>query len=155
MVVDGKLKSWATAETQEVPYLFLENVRDSRSIKQWIASQEVTAEDLVEVLYQILSALAAAGEKFEYTHHDLHLENVLIRKFLELITYCTFSVPGGGCLYRGQYLAQIIDFGYSRIAQKASDRKPPRLWHKDSSSSLIDKFYPMADVYRLVGFLGE
>jgi hypothetical protein len=68
-----------------------------------------------QILIQVICSLELAQDLLFFTHYDLHLDNILIKHLnneIELIYPCKFfSIK----LKNINYIAQIIDFGFSTI----------------------------------------
>lgn len=124
----------------QVYYVLYENITDSMSFAEFI-SKGCSYSDYLNVLCQIILALNLADEKLDFTHYDLHPENVLVK---ELPYEIYIPYPGG--YLRTRHLAMIIDLGRSHI----------RVNGKSYGFSLIqggifpDRPYYMYDIFKIV-----
>lgn len=81
------------------------------TLRETLANSQISFEEWLEIYCQILIALDLAQRECEFTHFDLHGDNVIIKK-----TISNYSVPIGPHAYRIANTAHapvIIDFGYS------------------------------------------
>lgn len=108
----------------------------------WILDEEVELDDLDAVFSQIFNALSVANTLYEYSHRDLHCQNILVRNFLgETRNYFALPVYDNKIQIKGHILTKqipyIIDYG-------------------ESSASIGEKFFGMGenlaiqDVYRIL-----
>ena len=70
--------------------------------------------DTLTILTQIFLALEYAAQKFQFVHHDLHADNILVRQFPRP-TQFTYPYRGSTLTITTRYLPVIIDFGYASI----------------------------------------
>jgi hypothetical protein len=103
--------------------LLIENIENSRKLYRYIKNEDVNPEIVMSLVKQTLLATVIANEKINFTHYDLHSNNVLIKKcnpntvFLYILDDDrTYLVPTYG------YYPVIIDFGFSY--NKNCDAKP-------------------------------
>lgn len=62
-------------------YIIIENVINSVELHHFISNEIIPLEDIIKCYLQIFNALHTAYEMFNYTHCDLHIGNILVRKF--------------------------------------------------------------------------
>lgn len=117
-------------------HLLLENISDSDTLDVMIG-RGCTVEEFISVLIQLIAALQAAYEEFEYTNYALVSSKVLIRRLSE---ETVIEYEGVGYL-RTRFIATIID--QSRAFMKYKNTS-----YGDSTTSNIS--FPMADVFSLV-----
>lgn len=126
----------------QVVYVLYENVTDAVTLRQFILDG-CSFEDYLNVLVQVIMAEQVAYTEIDYTHYDLHDENVLIKKLPEEIY---IQYPGG--YLRTRYLAMIIDEGRAHIQYE----------QRNYGYALVqggiypDRSYPMYDIYKLLMF---
>lgn len=109
---DLKVKEWCGPGKGESSYLITENIRNSRTLNEWVLDSNVGRSDLVIVLYQIFNALLLAEKLYGYVHKDLHTVNVLVRDFGQLLAipiYDDEMKVKGHVVTR--YVPYIIDYG--------------------------------------------
>lgn len=87
---------------------YLEN---SRTLKDSISDQDFVRNELTNVLYQIYTPLSYMHQ--EFTHYDLHFENVLVLKpYADMyFEYNYHYSPTNIVTFNSQYIAKIIDYG--------------------------------------------
>jgi len=95
-------------------YLIIENIQNSISLYE--ALKSLNNEQLLSVYLQVIYSLKLANQEFDYTHYDLHGDNVLIRK---LPNHEKFYIPYGDIetgkivYIKCEFIATIIDYGAS------------------------------------------
>jgi hypothetical protein len=97
---------------------------------------------------QILYALEIAQHHIDFTHYDLHTENILIKK-ADKATQIVYHRPDGTKRYvTSENVAVIIDFGYAHV--KVDDENYGILRH--TPYGVNNNLHAMFDVYKLIGF---
>ena len=91
--------------------LSIENIKNSKNLSDMLENQNFVENDLLNVLYQIYMPLSVMAKNF--THYDLHAENVMIEKEAEncCIEYEYVYKDGSSVKFKSQYKAKIIDYG--------------------------------------------
>lgn len=148
--VKSQAVTWCTGSARPVTYMVMEKISGESYIS---FAQRCTAREFVEVYLQVLNALSVAYQSCEFTHHDLHANNVLVSE--RSGRYLAIPYFGGGD-YRSQskylmtrHLATIIDYGRCRFTYNGlSFGKRGGGW--DNTSSGADDVFPLADAYRLL-----
>jgi hypothetical protein len=69
---------------------------------------------LCEIMLQILLALQLAWEKFEYTHYDLHDENIMIQELTDFISI-KYELKSQTYYLKTKYVVSFIDYGMSHV----------------------------------------
>jgi len=99
-----------------VNYVLYENVAPATSISEYVKT--CTSSQFLDVFMQALYALRLANKLIDYTHYDLHAENLLIRN-PKLDKGKIFQIPyetENGIEYlRTSVISTFIDYGYSHI----------------------------------------
>ena len=110
---NGKLCTGKPKST-DPPYLVLENIQ-GESVHSLIKARKLPFRDWLVLYIQLLASLEYAQQKYEFTHYDLHTDNVMVRKLKKPITY---SILNGMSTYTFENISDvptIIDFGLSSI----------------------------------------
>lgn len=116
-VSDLEVGAWCNASSNPVGYIVLERIQPSISFHDYVRT--ATFEQFLEKFLQILYALRAAGDRYDFTHNDLHGNNVLIRK-LKDIEYIPYETEKDRREYiRADGISTIIDFGRSRLISES------------------------------------
>jgi hypothetical protein len=96
--------------------LLMENIGGSRKLYRYLKNDAVSPDIVMSLIKQTLLATVMASECVQFTHYDLHSNNILVRKcpvnsvFLYVLDENrTYLVPTYG------YYPTIIDFGFSYI----------------------------------------
>lgn len=114
--------------TNNVTYTLIENLANTKtgktlSLKDLIESGgRKTIEEFMSLLAQIVAALGVAWETCEFTHYDLHVENVLVRETnhgpsgnSEVVIEYDLRDEGKTFKIRCGSIATIIDYGMSHV----------------------------------------
>lgn len=130
----------------DVNYLIYENVADSVTLREFIESGK-SFNEFLNVFTQVVLALDLAYENLDFTHYDLHTENVLVRELPEEI-YIPYKIDNQTKYLRTKYVATIIDFGRSHI--KYNNKHYGYAFPE--YGIYPDRSYPMYDIYKLLMF---
>lgn len=155
-IVDAKYSkvfSWCLNNNNAVNYVVYENIQGSKhrsiSLKEYIKT--CTGTDFLNVYMQVLYALRKAVEICDFTHYDLHTDNILLRvignhEFFQI----EYDTERGQKEYIvAQVVATIIDYGYSHIKHKGSHYGRVGLL---SYSVLHNSSWVLHDAYKLMMF---
>lgn len=112
-----------------------------------LSDTQLTTSQFEIVFIILLSALYQASQ-IEFTHHDLHNENVFIRK-LDTPMLVPVSIPGVDIEYvLTEYFPFILDYGLARV----NTRYGPILPDGYQNFGIRDEYVPMYDIYKLLFF---
>lgn len=150
--------TWCSSSNPPVSYLITENIRDAEAIGDFVINPKTTALDFIAVFLQVLNALNLAYKTYGYTHYDLHYGNIMVRTYSKIM-----AIPYYGTSFKGDVMTlegfiatknipYIIDYGYSRITVGGYGFGKMGL---ESFGINGDQAFPMYDVYKILGFLGE
>ena len=93
--------------------LIMQYIEDSKKFVKYIKDEDVPTLHLLSIIKQSLLATIIANQKVDFTHYDLHSDNILVKKcnmdsvFLYIFNDQYYMVPTYG-IY-----PIIIDFGFS------------------------------------------
>jgi len=132
--------------SNQTNYLMFENVVDSVSFKDFIRNG-CTLEQYLNILTQLMFSLDVAYRIVDFTHYDLHTDNVLIRELPNEI-YIPYPMNDTGhVIYvKTKYVATIIDMGRSHIKYKGKHFGYEQL----ISGTYPDKSYPAWDISKIL-----
>lgn len=128
------LKTWCESNKNEQdPQLVIENIRNSELYADWMVDRSVN--DVISVIAQIFNAILHAFVNYGFSHNDLHLMNVMIRKspvspFLEIPLESDLGTM------EVQMVPIIIDMGHATFKFKDQFASIPRQNDEDFSSSM-------------------
>src|SRR5699024_1716601 len=71
-------------------------------------------EVILNILTQLILALGVAYEKYEFTHYDLHSNNIIVRELDEEVEI-KYTIEGKDYFVVTKYIPTIIDYGRSFI----------------------------------------
>lgn len=142
---------WCRDYELSVVYTIYENIYPSMTLKEYIAQPDRTPDDVVKVYLQILLALKIARDTIQFTHYDLHDENVLIRKTNLNRFYIKYPYNSDTTYYiETDNIPTIIDYGYSHIVY---DNKHYGKYGLLKYSILHDSTFDAYDHYKLLMFM--
>ena len=108
--LNGKeVLTWCTPN-QQPNYLILENIKNATSFSKFV--ETCTKDEYFEVYLQVLNALNAANTEYDFTHYDLHDENVMVRRLKNKIAIKLYNSEK---YIITNLVAFIIDYGQSFV----------------------------------------
>ena len=109
----------------EKEVLLCEYIENSSKFYNYIKTKDIKEEMLYSIVKQVLMGINIAQQKKQFTHYDLHSNNVMIKKCNKDLVFIfrydddnQFAVPTLG------YYPIIIDYGFAYI----SDMQDKPLW---------------------------
>ena len=115
--ITKQVTSWCLDNENAVNYVLYENVAPAISMKEYI--EVCSPADFLNIYMQVIYSLKLGLKLFDFTHYDLHTENILVR---------TYKIHGQDRLFQIQYetengmeyitadkIATFIDYGYNHI----------------------------------------
>lgn len=142
----NKTIAYLDQENKKTYHILLESINNSISLKKYI--DICTDDDFVDIFMQIVYALEIAQHQINFTHYDLHSDNILVKK-LDKNSQIVYHRPNGQKRYvTSNYLAVIIDFGYSHV--KINDQDYGITINK--VQGVDNTFHPLKDIYKLLGY---
>lgn len=143
----------------EKEFLVIEDLGEVEGFGDYILKASV--EEFINLFLQVLLTLKIMNDSVEFTHYDLHTDNVLVRKLPpdakgKLIRY---NLGYGECIdLPVDNIATLIDFGFSHAKINVGDttRKVDVgiIGYGKYGVKWNDKF-PLHDVYKLLLFSSE
>lgn len=128
-------------------HLIIENVAEAYNMKELVG--EIDAPDFVEIYLQIVNALNVAYNMNNFTHYDLHAENVLIQKLVEPISIPIYFKDKTKYLITN-YLVKIIDYGLAYASIQGYD-----IGSYDAVGIVpAESAYQIYDAYKYLFFTG-
>ena len=141
----GKQVSDPFKITEDIKYLIkedvvlIENIEKSTKLYNYIYSDKISENIIISIIKQVLLAVSIAQSKKQFTHYDLHSNNIMMKKcnkdvvFLYVIDEQNqFCVPTFG------HYPVIIDFGFSYIKDMEDGPLWPSMGHtKEGFTSSI------------------
>lgn len=106
--------TWCLHNTNSVNYVIYENIAPSMPVSEYL--KMCNGQDFLNVFMQILYSLRLGLRLIDYTHYDLHYENVLIRDPRMGGTFqIKYETERGVEYIRTQIISTLIDYGHSHI----------------------------------------
>lgn len=128
-------------------YVIYENITPHISVKEYLRG--ITPGNYLSLMMQIILTTCYGWEKFDWTHYDLHLSNVLMRenKIEGHRKMCIrYDVNNKTYFVRSTHIATIIDFGRAHV--KYNDEHFGYLLLK--GEILPNESFPMFDIYKFL-----
>lgn len=159
---DNKIIEIGLKGAQNVSYAIYENVRNASSFKD-ISNEK----DFISLYLQILYALKIAHEDCDFTHYDLHYNNVLVTPFSDKDFYIPFILNDETIYLKSTgKIAMMIDYGQAIISVPENDSENvhnlkhvgllnlgPNKKHFISVNMYPYKSNHMNDPYKLICFM--
>lgn len=139
-----KVLSWCDAN-DPVTYVVYERV-PGVSLKDFI--QKATPEQFLDVYLQVLESEHMASKFCQFTHYDLHYENVIIRPLDQEATIA-YEIDGNVFYHRTKNVATFIDYGFSHAVYNGEHYGR---YDFQGYSVLPDRAYTMFDAFKLLCF---
>lgn len=147
---NNEVVSWCTGKDKEsVTYTIYENIAPAIDWKEYV--EKCSGEEFVSGYLQVLYALAEAVKQIDFTHYDLHWNNVLMREYPSESGYfqIKYNTENGEEYLVTDRVATIIDYGNSHIAYKGKHYGKYGLL---DLSVYPDRSHPFHDAYKLLMF---
>lgn len=165
----GKLISLCGVGKEKTQYIVYETISPAvdfhESVSNEAGEDRLTVETFFNYFLQVTLATYMAWKAFDWTHYDLHSENVMLRRVPHHSKFVMkYDVKRGSkeqTIYvTADRVATIIDFGYSHIKTKGKCGKPKtERTNCDYGYSIPtygvypDRSFPLFDMYKLLMFL--
>ncbi len=159
-----KVTTWCNKDKTPVTYCMYETIENIGSMKDMCAN--CTAEEFLQNYLAVMLATLVASQMFNYTHYDLHAENVMLRKVSDQTFWVPYTHRGRGVWVKANgVVPTIIDYGMTYVEVVVDGTKTsagfastgdPRTGPDSSSYSLrsngvySNKANPMHDAYKLL-----
>jgi serine/threonine protein kinase len=125
-------------EREENPYMNLILEKADITLKKYLSNQnyQISCDEYKNILFQILYALSFSQDKCQFMHHDLHLDNIMLKYLPKENQKTKFKFEETNFFIKTNYLIKITDFGLSRITNTLSNEvifHPKKGYFFDSS----------------------
>lgn len=142
------VKSWCNNQHLPVNYVVYENITNSITLDQYVRT--CSPKEFLDKFLQICLALHEANVECQFTHYDLHSQNVLVRN-LNKKKSLRYKIGTKDLFINTDGLSTIIDYGQSHI--KVKNRHIGE-WFLGSTGTRPAAF-PIFDTYKLLLFSME
>lgn len=139
----------ATGKSEDyVNYVIYEKI-PGKSMADFM--EKCTFEEFFSWYVQIVLACHLGAENVNFTHYDLHNENVMLRGWQDLKEFAVpFKMQDGSTWYvRSNKVAMMIDFGMTHIQYEGQDFGK---FGMEEWGIFHDQCRPYYDMYKLLGF---
>jgi len=134
-----------TKYTIEKEVLLTEYLAKSYKLYNYIVSDRISEDVLYSAVKQTLLAVAIAQRKVQFTHYDLHSNNIMMRRCSkDLVFLYVLDDDNQFCVPTHGHYPVIIDFGFSYSAGLENGHLWPTLNHTEVGF-ISDRFDPIAD----------
>jgi hypothetical protein len=125
--------------------LIMKYINDSKKFYDFIKDKDIHEDVLYSIIKQVLLAINIAQKTKEFTHYDLHSDNIMIKKCNEndSILY-VIDEDNKFLVHTHGYYPVIIDFGFSYIQDMENKPMWTTLAHTDIGFCSTN-FDPVAD----------
>lgn len=109
-----KVVTWCLNSDNAVNYVLYENITPSISMGKYL--EKCTGKDFLNMYLQVIYALRLANSIVDFTHYDLHQDNVLIRDIPKMKNFqIVYETERGIEFLTTKHVATFIDYGMSHI----------------------------------------
>lgn len=116
----------------EKEILLCEYIEKSSKFYNYIKSDKINENVLYSIVKQVLMAITIAQKEKQFTHYDLHSNNVMIKKCnKDLVFLYKLDEDNQFCVPSLGYLSVIIDYGFSYISDMNDSPLYSSLCHTD------------------------
>lgn len=145
---DKNIVSYCNLKDAKNNYVVYEDINPAISFKEYMEKPEVEFTEWLNIFMQVLLGLSEAQKYFDFTHYDLHYENVLIRD-LPAKQKMYLQYPGQAEFILADKIATIIDYGRSHVKYQHQNYGFSNF---EKYGVYADKSFPMYDVFKLLVF---
>lgn len=144
VVENNQLVSWCSKK-DPVTYVVYERI-PGISMREFLATCTVT--DFIDVYLQVLQSLHVAYSTCQFTHYDLHCDNIIIRPLKERSTI-VYDLGNVTFYHTTTNIATFIDYGFAHIIYQGKHfgRNELRAY-----SAFPDRGNPIFDAFKLLCF---
>lgn len=134
----------------QVMYLIYENVKNSMTLREFI-QRGCSVTDYLNILTQIVLSLNFAYSKIGFSHNDLHVENILVRRLNSPITI-RYPLDNNNDKFWNltvSWVATFIDYGRSIIRYPYQGKEEYFGYALPKYGLYPDRSYPAADLFKI------
>lgn len=140
-----------SAKSNNVSYLLYENINPSKPFSDLLKT--ISIQTFLNYYIQLLLSLRMAYLECNFTHYDLHTDNVLVRDLVvdgtKRKVILTYQTPRGEEYMESDAIATIIDFGLGYIKYQDRDYGT---YNRIPFSIMPDRPAPLFDAYKFLCF---
>lgn len=140
----GNITAWCLNNSNPVNYILYENVENNISARKFVES--CSSSEFLQLFKQVTYAIREAYLAIDFTHYDLHDENVLVRK-LDRKRSIRYDTENGVEYLESDFVATIVDYGTSHFKFNDKDYGVVDLY---PYSIFPDVGFPISDLYKFL-----
>ena len=125
-------------------YVFYENAYGDYTMKRFVMMAK--SIDILLVIIQVFAALHMAHKHCDFTHYDLHWDNIIVREYKEE-KVLRYIINYGEIYIRTKYVAIIIDYGLSHAV--VNNTHVGIHWGREFGI-MHDKSFPYHDIRKFI-----
>lgn len=135
----------------DVQYIIYESVFPSKSFGDY--AKTCSASDFFSAMVQVMLATEYGHRHFDWTHYDLHDQNVLMRSVGGLNKSFYIPYPLGQKIFyvKSTKIATIIDYGRCHIKYKGEHYG----YGFPAATTYPNESFPLFDIYKLLMFTAD
>jgi hypothetical protein len=142
---DGNPFELGTRYPIEKEVLLMEYLKNTYKFYNYIRSSNISDDILYSTIKQTLLAISIAQKKKEFTHYDLHSNNIMMKKCdKNLVFLYVLDDENQFCIPTYGHYPVIIDYGFSFVGDMNGGPLWPTLGHTEVGF-MSDRFDPIAD----------
>lgn len=144
---DKKVNNFCTMNNNIRDFVIYENILPSIQYNNYTINSTTTFEDWLNIYIQIVLALDTANRTIDFTHYDLHDQNVMVRDYGKKILL-PYKLYNGKIIYiETSKIGTIIDYGRSFIRY---NNQPFGITRLEEFGISPTQSFPLYDPYKLL-----
>lgn len=145
----NKVVNWCMSGGKQIQYVMYEYIYPSVSFVDYI--QTATIKQFLSGYLQVLYSLKVALKTCDFTHYDLHTDNILMREVENKLFQIEYPTENGIEYIEADRVATFIDYGSSHIKYMGNSVGETYFYHVGINPDYSNLMY---DAYKLLMSLG-
>lgn len=149
---DKSVSSFCSSKNNGVNYVIFEKV-NGPSFRDVV--KNCTLTQYLSYMIQVIIGLKFAHRHCDFTHYDLHDENVLLRDIPtanKKWVYVPYDYNNTTLYIKTDRIPTIIDYGRTHVKVKINSQPMNFGYFSDINGLFVDKSRPLYDIYKLMMF---
>ena len=143
---------WCPKKGKRFPYVIYENIEPSTTL--YVYAKNKSVSEIMNVYLQVMLALNVANKSCNFTHYDLHTENVLMKE-LKSPVLVAYPYKNKKVYMKAEtHIPMIIDYGHSYFKYDNRNFGYPQQSSTFWASGTNNTSKPLNDAYKLLASLG-
>ena len=151
---DNSVSVYGAFVCNGIGYTIMEKLDGTFTEFRKIMKRKLTMNDAENVVFQVLVSLHAVQSNFRMVHHDLHLDNIMIKK-IPKSRKLVYNVNGTEYEIKNRgFIVKLIDFGYATFTFNEKRFHRVDFTEKDMVSTGYGKWdHSYSNSYDIIFFL--